>query len=368
MPSTKASVERRASTGEDRQLSSDESTDRIPVAVLLVSIGVFEALVRFLRITLGGASPHTDVTTTWRPFATATLSGTPLYLADVADNKPPLFEYLNLVVGLTDNYLLVFLVVVGLVNGGIGYLLWRTHAERGHHTVGLGVGLVFILAVPLVSGHAVNVRTFMLAGVLLALRYRSAAASGVAIAGAGLMSQYAVFALPGIVFARLRRLPRTRWPRWLSRFSLVAGITVSLCYLSVYLLWGESSLLASVRWSVSSAERYVFDWTPSLWKGTKTWVQLHTRTMGRIAVLLAFGALGIIHTIRGSSLDDRRQRLNERAILLVGLFGLPLFVRPFQTYWMYPLPWLATLSTTGFLAVGQRLRVTDSYSGSAKSR
>ena len=368
MPSTKSPVERSASTDEDRRLSSDELTDRVPVVVLLVSIGVFEALVRFLRITVGGASPHTDVTTTWQPFAKATLSGTPLYLADVADNKPPLFEYLNLAVGLTDNYLLVFLVIVGLVNSAIAYLLWRTHAERGSHTLGIVVGLVFLLAVPLVNGHAINVRTFMLAGVLLAVRFRSAAASGVAIAAAGLMSQYAVFALPGVLLDRFRRLPRARWSRWVAGFGLAAGAAVSLCYLSVYLLWGEPSLLASIRWSVGSAERYVFDWTPSLWNGTATWLKLHLPTVGRLSVLIALGVLGAARTVRGWSLDDRRRTLNERAILFVGLLSLPLLVRPFRTYWLYPLPWLATLSTPGLFVVGRRLKLVDEYTPGETAR
>lgn len=356
MPSTNSPVEQSSSAKTDQRLTSDELTDRVPVAVALFSIGLLEAIVRLLRIELGGVSPHSDVTTTWRPFAKETLSGTPLYLADVADNKPPLFEYLNLAISVTDNYLAVFLGVVGLVNGAIAYLLWRTHAERGQHTLGVAVGLVFLSAVPLVRGHAVNVRTFMLAGVLLAIRCRSAITSGVAIAAAGLVSQYAVFALPGIAFDRLRRLPRTRWSGWSSQFAFVAGTTVSLCYLSVYLIWGEASLLASVRWSVNSAERYVFDWTPSLWNGTTTWVRLHTQILGRLAVLLVLGAVGTLYTVRSSSLDDQQQRLNERAMLFLGLFSVPLFVRPFPTYWLYPLPWLATLSTTGLLAVGQRLQ------------
>lgn len=359
MPSTTSSVERSASTGEDQRLSSDELADRVPVAVLLVSIGVFEALVRFLRITIGSVSPHPDVTTTWRPVAIAALSGTPLYLGDAADNKPPLFEYLNLAVGLTDNYLLVFLVLVGLVNSAIAYLLWRTHAERGYHTTGITVGVVFLLAVPLVRGHAINVRTFMLAGVLLAVRFRSAVTAGIAIAGAGLMSQYAVVALPGVAIDRFRRLPRARWGNWLSRFTLVAGIGVSLCYLSVYLVWGEPSLLASFRWSVKSAERYVFEWTPSLWRGTTTWVRLHFSTLRRLSVLLVLGAVGAVSTVRGSALDGRRRTLNERAIFFLGLLSLPLFVRPFRTYWMYPLPWLATLSTTGLFAVGRQLGIAD---------
>lgn len=356
MPSTNPLVEQSSSAKTDQRRTSDELTNRVPVAVALFSIGLLEALVRLLRIEFGEMSPHTDVTTTWRPFARETLSGTPLYLADVADNKPPLFEYLNLAISLTDNYLAVFLVVVGLVNGGIAYLLWRTHAERGHHAVGVAVGVVFLSAVPLVRGHAVNVRTFMLAGVLLAVRFRSAIASGVAIAVAGLMSQYAVFALLGIAFDRLRRLPRTQWSGWLSRFALAAGTAVSLCYFSVYLIWGEASLLASIHWSVSSAERYVFDWTPSLWSGTTTWVRLHIEMMGRLAVLLVLGAVGTLYTVRGSFLDSHQQRLNERAMLFLGVFSVPLFVRPFPTYWLYPLPWLATLSTTGLLAVGQRLQ------------
>lgn len=354
-----SSTKQSTSSKEKKQFTLDEPRNQVLIAITLFSVGVFESIIRFIRIRLGSESPHSDVTTTWQPFAEKTLSGVPLYLGTPTDNKPPLFEYLNLTVATTGNYLAIFLLLIGLVNGGIAYLLWQTRAERGHHTAGVVSGLLFLAAVPLVSGHAINVRSFTLLGILLALRSPWPAASGLAVASAGLMSQYAVFALPAIVYDRLKRIPAQRRPRWLSRFTLTTAIAVSVTYLSVYLVWGEASLIASLRWSIGSVKRYVVEWTPSLWNGMSVWAKLHGRTVVRIGAFLVFGVIGSAVTIRRSLADDESCGLERQALAFAGLLSVPLLVRPFTTYWMYPLPWLTTLSTTGLFAVGERFGITD---------
>ena len=357
MPSIESAIKQKSPFEADDRPASDRLTDQLPVALGLFGVGVFESFVRFVRIQTGRTTPHPDVTTTWSPIAEKTLSGVPLYHASATDNKPPVFEYINLAVATTGNYLVVFLLLVGLVNGGIAYLLWRTHAERGRHTTGVVSGILFLLAVPLVSGHAINVRSFTLLGVLLALRSPWPTTSGLALAAAGLTSQYAIFALPGLVYDRLNRVPPRRWVKWLFRFALAVALGVSSVYLSVYVFWGEASFVASLRWSVGSAERYLLEWTPSLWNGTRTWARIHGRTVIRIGVLLALATIGSIVTLRRPPSDDEAWDVERRALAFVGLFTIPLLIRPFATYWLYPLPWIATLSTTGLLTVGDRLGI-----------
>lgn len=348
------------------QASPRETKDRLPIvhesnrrvlALVLFGIGCFEAFVRYLRIRTGQASVHSDVRTTWLPIADETLSGTPPYLTTPVDNKPPLFEYLNVAVGATDQYLGVFLLLVGLANGTVAYLLWRAYAERGRGTAGYAGALLFLVSVPLLSGHAVNVRSFTLVGVLLAVHWKRSVCCGLAVAAAGLLSQYAVFAVPGVVYARLRSTPADDRLRWVGRFVAAAGAVVAAGYLSVYLFWGEPSFAASVRWSVWSAERYVLDWTPSAWNGTETWLALHARTGPRLLHLLVPAALGGVVALRERWRGGASSCLLERrAVAFAVLLGIPLLVRPFRTYWLYPLPWLSSLAVFGLDAATLRIR------------
>ncbi|WP_227377285.1 hypothetical protein [Haladaptatus halobius] len=131
MPSEKPSPEWAAPFETPRKYPLLRASNRRLVDLALLGIGCSEALVRYLRILTAQTSPHPDMTTMWRPVAEAVLAGAPPYLTAPVDNKPPLFEYLNLAVAATNRYLVVFLLLVGLANGAVAYLLWRTHAESG---------------------------------------------------------------------------------------------------------------------------------------------------------------------------------------------------------------------------------------------
>ncbi|WP_227356789.1 hypothetical protein [Haladaptatus salinisoli] len=360
MPSENSSPERASPFATNGEHPSLSASNRGPVALALLGVGCFEALVRYLEILTTSASPHPDVTTTWRPVAEAVLAGTPLYLTASVDNKPPLFEYLNLAVAATNRYLGVFLLLVGLANGTVAYLLWRVHAESGRSVVGLAGGVLFLAAVPLVNGHAVNARSFTLVGMLLALRLRRATC-GLAVASAGLLSQYGALAAPAVLCDRLASDAAERRPpgrlRWGVRFVGVAVAAAAVGYASVFLVWGEAAFAASLDRTLWASRRYVFEWTPSLWNGTETWAALHRRTALTLWHLLSLAAVGVLVVVRrGFGVGRGRWSPERRTFVFAASFCLPLFVRPFPTYWVYLLPWLATLSAVGLFAVVGRVR------------
>jgi hypothetical protein len=205
-----------------------------------------------------------------------------------------------------------------------------------------------------VNSHAVNARSFTLVGVLLAFRRRRVTTCGLTVAAAGLLSQYGVLAVPGVLYGRFASDSadsterRSRWKlRWGVQF-----VGVAVGYASAFLVWGEAAFVASLDRNLWAMRRYVVEWTPSLRNGTETWVALHRRTALRLWHLLSLGAIGVLVTVRrGFGVGWKSGTPEQRALAFAASFSLPLFVRPFPTYWMYPLPWLTTLLAVGFFAV-----------------
>ena len=79
-------------------------------------ICVLQSLIKYVRYRSGNVALISDVTNIWKPLAFEVLSGTKLYAGlETAtwDNKPPLFEFLNIVIGMTGSYELVFWYVSG---------------------------------------------------------------------------------------------------------------------------------------------------------------------------------------------------------------------------------------------------------------
>jgi hypothetical protein len=351
MPSTKTGLSE--SQWRHHRLLATDYGSALYVGLLL-TLGCAQATVRYLRLAVGYADPHPDVRTTWEPVAQAVLSGTPLYLGDAIDNKPPLFEYLNVAVALSDAYLANFLLLVGVANACVGVLLWRLAVRDGRPLVGVYAGLVYVVAAPLALGDAVNVRTFSLVFVLAAVLARRASVSGGLVGGAVLISQYALLALPGSCYCRLRSERTGDAIRWVVRSGLVFAGVLTAGFVSVSLIWGPTAFVASIRWSVLSAERYVIEWGPSLWTRSGVWLSMHVATATRLVVVLVLASVGSLSVgrrlRRGTALTG-----DMRTLCFAALFCVPLVVRSFPTYWLYPLPWFSMLAVDGLVTIHDRL-------------
>lgn len=333
------------------------SKDRVlaaPAQTLLtfLFIGVAETAIRYLRVDIGQQTPHVDVRCCWRPLAEAVLAGTPIYIRPAIDNKPPLFEFLNIAVAATGEYLLVFYLVIGLVNGLAAVLLWRVCVQRGAPRIGLIAGLLFIATVPIVGGTVINVRSFAVAGILLSLAVSNPVGRGVAVGAACLFSQHAVFAIPILAYDRLRTLDRDHAVRWFVMFALGGISIVVATFGSVYVIWGAPSLFGAVKWSFLKAAQYTTNpVVPSLFGDTWEWGVALYLMMSKLFHLLIPATL-----IASFTLTDWRRRfaalttngLALMATLLALSLSVPLLIRAYRAYWLYPLPFLSLLASIGY--------------------
>ena len=325
--------------------------DRVPgeavFALLLANAGLFAGVARLLRIEAGRATVHPDVRLAWLPLARAVAGGTPLYTPGATDNKPPLFELLNLLAYLSDGYLVVMTLAVGLANGVAATCIWRACAVRGYPRVG-GLGaLVFLWTLPLVDGVAVNVRSFAVALLLFALVSNRPAVRGVGVGCALCVSQHAAFAAPVVAYDGYRAAGRST--AWLGRFLAGLSGAVVAAFGAVFVLWGAPSLVGAVHATVGTAGPYLLAYGPSAWISTATWTLATVRVHLRLWVLLALALWGGWRVRREAARASAWGPAHLALALLVAL-SLPLLVRPFVTYWVYPLPVLSVLAAAGMRA------------------
>jgi hypothetical protein len=325
--------------------------ERIPreavFALLLTNAGLSAGVARLLRLSADRATVHPDVRLAWRPLARAVAGGTPLYTAGAMDNKPPLFELLNVLAYLSDGYLVVLTLAVGLANGVAATCLWRACAARGHARVG-GLGaLLFLWALPLANGAAVNVRSFAVASLLFALVSRRPVVRGLGVGCALCFSQHAVFAAPVVAYDGYRTAGRSF--DWLRRFLLAVAGVLLVAFGTVFVVWGGPSLVGAARATVGAAGPYLLAYGPSAWVSTATWTLATVRMHLRLWVVLAFALWGG-WLVRRRAAREPTWGPAHLALALLAALGLPLAVRPFVTYWLYPLPVVSLLAAVGIRA------------------
>ena len=325
--------------------------ERVPreavFALLLTNVGLFTGVARLLRLEAGRATVHPDVRLVWRPLARSVARGAALYTPGVTDNKPPLFELVNVLAYLSESYLVVLTLAVGLVNGVAATCLWRACAVRGHPRVG-GLGaLLFLWTLPLVNGAAINVRSFTVAALLLALVSRRPLARGLPVGCALCISQHAVFAAPVVAYDGYRCAGRSR--AWVGRFLVgLLGVVIA-AFGTVFAVWGLPSLLGAVHATVGAAGPYLLAYGPSAWVSTATWTLATVRMHLRLWVVLAFSLWGGWRVRRRATRASTWGPAHLLLALLVAL-SVPLVVRPFVTYWVYPLPAVSVLAAVGIRA------------------
>ncbi len=330
-----------------------ETLDSPPLVVFgFLLLGILETLSRYFRILYSTQQPHVDVRCCWRPLANAVLAGKPIYIRPVVDNKPPLFELLNVTIASTGQYLLVFFVLLGVVNACSAILLWRICADRGAARVGLIAGVLFLTSVPATGGTVVNVRSFAIAGILLALWVEHPLARGAIVAAAGLFSQHAVFAVPALAYDRLRYLDRDSSLQWLARF-VAGGVGVlAVSFGFVYVVWGAQSFQGALYWSFGAAEKYTTNpVVPSVIGDTHRWMEALYHGVIKHLFLIVPATI-IVHlaaTERGSNRVIRSTNAPLVTTTFLALsMSIPLLVRAYRAYWLYPLPFLALLASIGY--------------------
>lgn len=325
----------------------DPLTERLPPLPylgLFVALAASKAVLRYRQID----SPRDlffDAREVWYPLARAVSSGASLYTA-VPDNKPPLFQFLNLLVYATGEYVVVFTLLLALANVLTAVLVYRLCVTRDLGGVGLVASTLFLLVTPLGWAQKINPRQFAIVGVLAALLLPGAVAAGVAVAVAGLFTQYAALSIPVVLWLRFRENRLTRG--YVSRFGASGLVVVAAAFVAVGVIWTPSAAIDGVRQSVLASGQYVTSQPDSPTAAPRLWIR---KVLGFTLVVLPvmlFAGVGLLTELgHFDSLSPRRTDLVVTCVALASIFSVQYVARAGGVYMLLLLPFLSILAGLG---------------------
>jgi hypothetical protein len=322
------------------------------VVTLAVAFVCFQQAFRYGFVQFSDGELGGDTVGTWLPLAEAVHAGGTLYQVAPLDNKPPVFQFLNLIAYSTGHYHLAWMVILAALNAiaiVALYRLARRHASPEVAAVTLGL---FLATIPVTDATIINPRQLATAGILVALVIRRPVPSGVALAVGGLSSQYAGFALPVLAYYGVRV---AGWDR---RDLVVAGFTglatVVAAYGTVAAIWSVGAAVDGIRLTILIAPGHVLGMetvpfgtdgsnvspvlSPFSWAGAIAMVL--TRTVYLAPALLA------AWRVRDPPMTARKLGVVGATFLL-----LPLGVRAAFNYWHLAMPFLSLLAALGYADV-----------------
>lgn len=348
--------------------ASDSLFPRIHVAILVVVTGGL-GLLQYAHIAITEAQWRGDAATVWRPFAQAVLNGATPYTATVWDNKPPLFELLNIVAEATGYYfiaMLLFVTVAHAISAVCLYTLWQRY---GRPDIGFLAGILFV-AMLAVNGFQILNKPLSTALIMLALIVRGPTRRGLLLGAACMITQYSILAAPLIGLLALHdRETGASAMRASFKFAAGGALIVAINYGSLAILYNvdtairalgyssgftgqyattqnhiEAFLLASpISWSIGFigvAEHILFVLLPALVGGYHTAKRLNVRRL----LTLHPPALSPATTL----------------LLLVVTVSPSLIIRFWGSYWLQIYPALAGLAALG---ITELLTTTTAPSG-----
>jgi hypothetical protein len=329
-------------------MSSTNRARKIIISGVLLGAAIVQTVTRYLRIQFGEAEWDPNFANVWRPLSQELHTGASLYTNGMGDNKPPLFELLNFLVGGLPNQGFVFLFLVGIANGLTALLLYRFVSAKYPDWFGLVAASIWLLTLTQVNGTHINVRSFALVGILCALYVDSERAfiRGAAIAVAGLFSQYALLFLPVLAWDSVRELAIKKRIRWLTVFGTGGLLILVVAFSVVGLIWGSRAALAGLYWSYglpTGVTTTGFATAPGGYL-SEPWVLSNTLQWGGRILYIAgiLSPLFLGAGIRGLRVVYTRQ-WNVYLYAAVALL-FPLLIRSYYAYWLLSLPFIIHLS------------------------
>ncbi|WP_273835103.1 hypothetical protein [Halococcus sp. PRR34] len=259
----------------------------------LATLSFVGAIIQHLQLTIGGDSLFYDAREVWQPLASEVFGGAALY-ATVWDNKPPLFQVLNLIVAATDAYVSVFLIAIAFANLATAVLIVVLCDREGYARVGRLAALLFLAMCLALPGYQINPRQFANVGILIALIATRPAVAGGAVAVAGLLTQFSVLAIPVVVWRRWRARTTVRSDeRWLFRFIATGLAVVAVAYLAVGAVWGTDAMVAGFKDTFFPLSDYMEKKADeSLWGDPSMWPQAMLIGLGPVFVPAALAIYG----------------------------------------------------------------------------
>lgn len=222
----------------------------LPFFVLsgMIELGHF-GMVRF-----GDASPDQDMFV-WRSIGNAVIQNdVPLYIGMAWDNKPPLFELLNLLFTLSGEYYISFLFAVALSNGLSACIIYKISSRINGPGTGILAALLFFSLLPALNGVNTTPRPFAVTALLLSIYISSPIQRGVAIGISGLFIQVTGTAAIPLGLVGMANNQKSRY--YISAYLLSIAITIAIGYSLVGVLWSTNSLVAAINHSIVGAVEY----------------------------------------------------------------------------------------------------------------
>lgn len=317
---------------------------RIVLACFFVVIGQVAMAVQYLLVRLSARTVHYDVKVKWLPIAEQLANGRVLYLTTTFDNKTPLWHALNFLVYRTGHYVVAFYLLVGLANAAIAYLLWEWLRREGKGKAGIVAGGSYLAASPVVLGTVINVRSFAMVLVLLALLTRRAAIRGAFTAVAVLFSQFSVLAIPVLLYDGWRRSGKQY--DWACRYLVAGAATGVVAYLPLVLVWSPEAAVAGVKATFLEFNHCAFEKVDNFspYNRPRMWA-VHLLEVAQKLLVLLVGAAGAVayRTLRSGWTWDAF----TKATVLAALFTATLLVKSLAYYWLPPVVFLSVLLGTG---------------------
>jgi len=270
---------------------------------LLVVLIYGGAIFHWFNLSIRGFERSGDLTEVWIPFAECVLSGGQMYLCK-GDNKPPLFHFLNVSFAATNFHLLLFFLTMALANVLSALFIWELCRRWGYERIGFTSALIFAALMAAMTSR-VNPRHYAMLFLLIALSSRTPIRAGASIAVAGLFSQFAVFAIPAIVYLNID-IRDIEWS-WVGQF-IAAGLTVvAVSFGLVAAVWGvEASVTGFEDYFLESGE-YVDGYNErglSLYGAPVAWVYKLYRLLDGylwLVVGATIGSYAILHRFHSQS-------------------------------------------------------------------
>lgn len=309
---------------------------------LLAGVSLFLHAGFYVGNVLLGDMYH-DARDVWIPIAEEVAGGADLYVT-ATDNAPPVFMYLNSLVYATGYYAEVFYVLLAAGNTAVAVLLWRWLAREGRFRAGVLAGGLYLVSLPLVNGLVINVRSFSVPLVVLAVLTPVAWHRGLLLGAATLVMQFAAFAIPVLLFEGARRSESPA--RWTGVYVVSGLATGAVLLVPLYVVWGpaalvggiEDSLLAAGGYTVSHGDQY----NPFMYP--LSWLENLVLKLYQLSFVLV--PAGITAAAVATGRIDRRPPVTL-ALALAASFGVTLAIRSLFYYWIPVLTFASVLAAYG---------------------
>jgi hypothetical protein len=270
--------------------------------------------------------------TVWREFAQSVLSGGEIYVA-YPDNKPPLWQLLNVFAEWTGEYSLVMLSLVGVGNALVVMVLFYLFYCEGKYTAAViaAAGCLLII-VPYVPWT--NNKSLATALLLLATLSGSAVRGGALLGLSVSIAQQTLLGLPAVVWYQYRR------GAWSGRDTLhwcITGVMVFAAgYTLVGIVWGWASVVAAVDQTIFAVVGYgtgtsQFETTGGAFGETLVWWRRLTKRALKRKFILLLAGVGVASVVT----NWKRRSLIEQFWTVYLISFAPIFLlRAYRHYWV----------------------------------